>query len=407
MTFELSNNQREYFGIEPIEPHWEKVPLNGDAYRPASILYFDGEIIKRRIISTHDSYEEKQYNEATRDRTVLLPKTGKGKEKKLSGSVLEARQANGVYCEVDSLGRIFIGDFYNQTTFYDTRWEQEFKRDTPQREISDVVAEFIKTSPSNHLTDIAQFKNSKRKHCKFKPGDYFSFKVGRTKYGFGRVLLDIDKLRKKSAIAQDHGLFWIMGKPVLVKIYAYISENNEIDIALLERVASLPSSYMLDNLLLYGQFEIIGHQDLKSEEIDLPMSYGRHVGAYKFASFLQWGLIHRELPSKTFDKYTNADNPFVAANSHSRHVHNPYGFYAIGFYPYHCSLYEIETAIAGYDKDGQYFPGGYRSHFDLRNPANKKIGEELMTVFGLDPEKSYDDNCVLTGTISSKTLMTL
>jgi len=34
----------------------------------------------------------------------------------------------------------------------------------------------------------------------------------------------------------------------------------------------------------------------------------------------------------------------------------------------------------------------------LRNPINKAFKEEFFKVFGLDPNKSYVDNCILTGT---------
>ncbi len=109
MEFELTNEQRIYFGLEPIEPHWDRVILNGDTYRQASILYYDGDIIKRHIVSTKNQYQEKQYDDFTRDRTILLPKTGKGKEKKLTASVLESRQPIGVYAITDVTGRVLIG----------------------------------------------------------------------------------------------------------------------------------------------------------------------------------------------------------------------------------------------------------------------------------------------------------
>lgn len=81
-TYELTNSQREYFGLDPIEKHWDKVPFKGDTYRPDSFLYFDGNTIKRHIISTDDKYYECHYDELTKDKTILLPKTLKGKEKK-------------------------------------------------------------------------------------------------------------------------------------------------------------------------------------------------------------------------------------------------------------------------------------------------------------------------------------
>lgn len=59
--FELNNKQRKYFGLELVEGSWDKVEFKGDTYRPDSILYFDGDTIKKmsyqltQIIKKHNS----------------------------------------------------------------------------------------------------------------------------------------------------------------------------------------------------------------------------------------------------------------------------------------------------------------------------------------------------------------
>src|SRR5450631_1830362 len=90
--FELSNKQREYFGLQPVNARWTRVLLKGDKYRPESILYFENESIKKHIRSTQSDYTECQYDEPTRNREILLPKSGKGEEKKLTASALESRR---------------------------------------------------------------------------------------------------------------------------------------------------------------------------------------------------------------------------------------------------------------------------------------------------------------------------
>ena len=89
MKFELTNKQREYLGLDSIPTTWDKETLKGDSYRPESIIYFEGDTLRRHIVSTDNEYKETQYNEGTKDKKVFLPKTEKGKEKKLTASVLE------------------------------------------------------------------------------------------------------------------------------------------------------------------------------------------------------------------------------------------------------------------------------------------------------------------------------
>jgi hypothetical protein len=226
MHFELTNEQRVYFGLEPIEPLWDRVILDGDTYRQASILYYDGDIIKRHIVSSKDQYQEKQYDDVTRDRRILLPKTGKGKEKKLTASVLESRQPTGVYVSIDSTGRLFIGNYRTQTTFYDSSWEKKYIKDVPLESIRNVITDYIETAQDGYLGDITEFKQAQRKLVKLKAGDFFAFKLSRTEYSFGRVLLNIDHLKKKNVISKEHGLNLLMTKPVLVKVYAYISDSK-------------------------------------------------------------------------------------------------------------------------------------------------------------------------------------
>lgn len=44
--FMLTNKQRRYLGLEPVEAHWEVMDIKGTLY------YFDGNIIKKEIITS-------------------------------------------------------------------------------------------------------------------------------------------------------------------------------------------------------------------------------------------------------------------------------------------------------------------------------------------------------------------
>jgi Immunity protein 26 len=386
--YELTNNEREFLGLDPIENHWDKVIFSGDKYRPESILYFEDEIIKRHIVLTVDKYRECHYNERTKDRTVLLPRTEKGKEKRLTASVLEQRQPLGVYVNV-VFGGLIIGSYNTQTTFYSTFWEKE--RQTDQSGVASIIKEFIEQSPKNHLSEINSFKSAKRKNVKFRAGDYFAFKINRTEYGFGRLLLDVNKARKKKLLPKEHGLNLLMGPPVIVQLFAYKSSNKNTDLSILEKQTTLPADVMMDNLLLYGEFEIIGNKELSDEEFDFPISYGKSLDRRPIV-FLQWGLIHKELPKEKFNKYITGEKPYDQ---------NPYGYYSIGFRPSYDTI-DIAKTISNNGVFDFENCNHYQAKHDLRSPKNKSVKDEIFKVFGLDPEKSYLENCKLTGT----TLMT-
>lgn len=316
---------------------------------------------------------------------MILPKTKKGKPKKLTASVLESRRGIGVYLSVTSSGNLMIGNYTSQTSFYSRDWE--CKRS--DSEIESLIEEFINNSPSDHFEQIQEFRRAKRKNIKYKSGDFFAFKLNRTEYGFGRILFDINKARKKKFISEDHGLQMIMGPSLIIKLYAFISDNKKVDIAELRNEKSLPSDIMMDNVIFYGEFEIIGNLPLEMAEFEFPISYGIRIDRTPNV-FLQWGLIHKELPKKDFDKYLMPENGNLGD-------HNPYGYYGVGFRP-KFDYHDIKEAI---ENNGQYdFSKGrhYKLDTDLRNPQNDKIRQEVFNVFGLDPKKNYEENSKLTGT---------
>jgi len=398
MNFELSNTEREYLGVEKVKPNWEKVILKGDTYREPSILYFEHDTIKRHIISTKNQYVEFQYDELTKNREIILPKTSKGKEQKLTASVLSSKTPIGVYFSLNSFGNLLIGNHTTKTTFYSSN--REDKEQKEENKFSFWVEDFIKNSEANHLQKINKFKNAKKKNVKYKSGDFFAYKIDRINYGFGRILLDINKLRKSNLLEKNHGLNLLMGTPVLVKLYPYLSLKKNIDIKLLENLKALPSDFMMDNHFHYGEYEIIGHKKLEEKEFEYPMSYGRNISYGSSNVFLQWGFIHKELPITKFNKYITGENIFLSEDSTSRFMQNPYGYYSCGFSTHYTKVDIVETikndTIFDFNREPYY-----KTEFDLRNPKNDILRKEIMAEFGLDSSLSYEENCNLTGTEST------
>jgi len=320
----------------------------------------------------------------------------------LTAAVLESRTPIGVYFTADKFGDIFIGNHTSQTTFYCSRWEKSSRQ---QQEISfrESVDNFVLESPASHLDEIEAFKNAKRKNVKYRCGDIFAFKIGRSDYGFGRIILNVDLLRKKEMIPKNHGLFNLMGPPLLVTIYALTAKTKQVDIYTILKAAQLPTDFMMDNNVFYGEYEIIGHSPLKDEDFNPPISYGRRLDRVPNV-FLQWGLIHLEKPMKEFDKYLSADNVHLQKSDPSRRMSNPYGYYSIGFRPRYDHV-DIKMAI----ENGGEFQFGksswYGSRFDLRNPSNTEIKFDILRAFGLQPNGTYEDNRELTKTVRATDIL--
>ncbi len=82
LQFELTNEQRKYLGLIPVEEHWELVKFDNNVY-----YYFEDDIIKKEITVSKNYYHEAELNEKTAEsRTMILPKTTRGKIKKFNFS---------------------------------------------------------------------------------------------------------------------------------------------------------------------------------------------------------------------------------------------------------------------------------------------------------------------------------
>jgi len=361
MLFELSNEQRKYLGLTQIEKTWEKIKFNDTTY-----LYFNGDKLVKEIIVNENSYRETELNETTAEnRTIVLPKTQKGKAKKFNFTALQAMNGIGVYLSF-ACGNIRIGNFTTQTTFYSSDWNQE--KIEGLEGLKKWINRWIKDTNENDLKDIELFRSSKRQHCKYKEGDFFAFKSGRRQYGFGRILLDVGVINKaviEGKIKEKHcGLKHLMGKPLIIKIYKKTCEDININLDELKRCEAFLSQPIMDNRFYYGEYKVLGNLPLEPIELDFPISYSRSISSTDpdFV-YLQYGLIYIETNISRYSKYL--EDPLKEGFN----AKNPFRCESIGF-----GISPIPKAS------------------DLRSQENLNIKREIFTHFDLDADKNYYEN---------------
>ena len=78
MIFELSNEERKYFGLNEVKENWIRKELTKNY-----IIYIEENKLVKRIQSEKDCYYESDvlYN-LSEDNKFILPKTKRGKSKK-------------------------------------------------------------------------------------------------------------------------------------------------------------------------------------------------------------------------------------------------------------------------------------------------------------------------------------
>ncbi|MEC8886664.1 MAG: immunity 26/phosphotriesterase HocA family protein [Pseudomonadota bacterium] len=376
LRFELNNEQRKYLGLAPVEAHWELQQL-GEQY-----LYFDGESIRKEILVTENSYFEKELNEKTAEnRTILLPKTARGKPKKLNFTATKSFGSVGVYFQY-SHDYISISSYDTQTTFHGERLPEKSNLATLQAWLTQWIAD----STAEDLKAIGAFKTAKRSHHKYQEGDFFAFKVDRRRYGFGRILLDVVKLKKSKGFDRNknYGLTSLMGRALIVKVYHKISDTLDVDLDELAQTMALPSQAVMDNHFYYGENIIIGHKPIEPSDQDMLISYGLSIRADEIdLVYMQYGLIYKEMRVKQFNQLLHPDDSNIQNDTLKN---NPFRNEGIGFA---LKVSPLEACIQAQSNQPFWENSWVR---DLRNPQYAQEKRAVFQVFGLDADKSYEEN---------------
>ena len=375
LIFELTNEQRKYLGLIPVEEHWELVKFDNGIY-----YYFEDDTIKKEIKVSKNYYHEAELNEKTAEnRTMILPKTKRGKIKKFNYTATQSFSPFGTYFTFSTDG-VIVANYTSQRTYYSETFTEKEK--ISLEDLKKWLDKWMKETTEEDLEEIEEFKNAKRKHCKFNEGDFFAFKLSRREWCFGRILMDVSKLRKDENFEKNknYGLAHLMGKPLIIKVYHKISDNKNIDLKELSKCLALPSQPIMDNIFYYGEAVILGNLPLKPEENDMFISVSESIsGIDKNIAYLQYGLIYREIPLSDYEKLIKELK--IGPQTLRRE--------GIGFV---IDTYKLKECIEAKSNSPFWEKYKKRNVPDLKNPDYIELKRKIFKAFGLDADKTYEEN---------------
>lgn len=356
--FELTNNQRECFALVPVSAQWERIEVKPSPYDQfKTYLYLDGDTIVKCILCGDSQYCEYELAETVSpDRKLLMPKTAKGKPVPLSSSTILKRSGIGMRLNYKDKSN----HLYNENTECSYYLNSYLNDD-----ISDLggfslwVEQWCDETKPSDREDIIAFSQQKRKHVRYNEGDVFRFKIGRRLYGYGRILLDYDKMRKHKEP------FWdiLMSKPLICSVFHIVTERPNASVDELKALRSLPSTIIADNALFYGEYEIIGNIPIADDE-DYPIMYGNSIHMGEKAVCYQCGKTFRKIDNDT-ELYSGFRNNGVSFN--------------LNF------TLEILLQCVRENSNAPYW-SNYYAHWvdrDLRNPKHTDKLEKVKEQFGL------------------------
>lgn len=291
--FRLTNAQRICFALVPISEQWECIQAEPSPYDQfKTFLYLDGDTVVKCILSGEGLYSEFELSEqVSQDRKHLLPKTPRGKPVPLSSAnVLKRKKLGMVLYYADR--NIHLYNANTECSYYFNSYLNEDICDL--KDFAQWVAGWCNETTPSDQEDVLRFSQEKRKHVRYKEGDIFRFKIGRRLYGYGRILLDYDKMRKEKTP------FWdiLMSKPLVCSVYHIATPRMDVSVDELKILPSLPSSIIADNSLFYGEYEIIGNLPIADGE-DYPVMYGNSIRFDETAVCYQCGKVYRKIENST------------------------------------------------------------------------------------------------------------
>lgn len=374
--FALTNRQREYFGLEPVQEEWEPVELKD------LVVYFDGDVIRKVIcyeISQQFGYQEFDYELATDAREKLLPATERGKPKPLTPANILGRKPIGFsfICYFGWKGKRFSFQhlYVTHVASDDTFVSLKDHGITTYDQLADWVEEYIQSCPPDYLQQLDDKRGQKRRRVRYQPGDLFEIRFNKKSVGYGKILLDVFRLRKQGFFKDKPepypyaGLNGpLQGCGLLVAIYAYAGPPLEP-----EQVNAQPvlcTKLMMHENIYGGTFPIIGNAPVSAAELDFPEGVSVwHPGDKSIQNYFEKGGV--------FVRITATEEEAKQA---------PITGCAFGLVPE-----SIQKAIQGDAKSLAHLVGKFR--------CNPEFRAEILARCGLSPEMSYAEMAAAKGGI--------
>ncbi|MCR5610085.1 MAG: immunity 26/phosphotriesterase HocA family protein [Lachnospiraceae bacterium] len=277
----LSDQQRKYFALEPINAQWEKQTFYSvihNAYR-RTVIFFRGNVVVKVIheeyrVGEESTYYLIKYGEYdtylnTENKTVLLPLTEKGKEKTLTASNVMSITPFGF--------EFFIEIFRNQCRIYagKPRNNQEISIGEEDRisniktneDFQEFMKYYIETCPDNYFEQLDEINKIEHQTVKFGAGDIFRCQIDRNNYVYGIIIGKTREIEKWPDFPEFHSFHGLMGQPIIIRMYDFVTKDKNVTIDELKDKRLLSPQVCEDNEIIWGTYKIVAHKSLEPDDI--------------------------------------------------------------------------------------------------------------------------------------------
>lgn len=391
-------------GLQPANTNWDVVEYTYRGH-PTIYAFYDGDTIKKTVSIKEDSsfyYEDDCEYQTAESRTVLMPKTNRGKPKKITPSVIGSLKGNGIYVSIrteDEVASLRIASYATETTFL-TISDIKKPADIPQESFLPWVCDrFTETRSEDDIDHVKKFACAKRKRVTYREGDYFRIKLpqlgieGPIRYTYGRIIMDIRK-RQKAGMKYAN----LMGSLLLVQLFHIATQHKNVSVAELCNLATFPIHQLMDNCIFYGEYELIGNGPLPENPL-YPIHYDRTNDITTLnGEKTQNSMLSLCIGETT--KLIQEENavyiPCLPSSKEEDYDHirvlDDYRNAANGWIPVEVRNQSILDACISQRSNAPYWDYADVHAQDLRNPKNRAKLLQVLNQFGVPEVFTHYDN---------------
>ncbi|EAH0059080.1 hypothetical protein D4D45_14260 [Listeria monocytogenes] len=362
----INNEIREVIGLHQINENDQKLTVEN-----AEVIIRNHVLIKL-ILNQADCYKEIDYNLELTDTNELVGRKN-AKPKVLTTKTILKAKTKELRLKINKISHrieLKLGVQHFENIYFEKRMLLT-KENVQEKIAANYGSDWLS------ILDKAKLKVKTRQTIQ--QGSIFSYPIG-NEYGFGLVIGCFQAFRKQKIMPQDssHYLRLMMGVPLVIRSFNYTSKQNTVDLLLLKKQELLNPEFIMDDLVLRGDFPIIGRVDLEEADISFPMNFSFNGVSTTYAGYqaigepdrdiikkyeeeitvrFDWGFGSKTMPAKEFLKRSSGKESFL-----------PYS--GLGM-----------TPIAGYSKK-------------LVSPKSIFSEEELKQIYAvldINGEMSFDD----------------
>jgi len=414
----LTNEERRYFGLDEIDPAWEKIVYYSktNLWYTRVTVFFDADTIRKTITETkrvikntiinYERYYESDTRLLTIDRNKLIPLTSRGKIKPLNASNINSVTPFGCSFFIAIVpGRdtvLYIDNARACKSFALGEWDK-IEAIQSDDDFHTYALYYIDSCRDGYFEKLQAFRSAEKETVKYKTGDIFRMEYDRTHYCYGIITGIVKHLRDMPEMTEKDSLRQLMLVPLMVRLYQIITEAPALTAKELQAYPLGRVMIRGDNDIIWGKHAIVDHKKLEASDLEFNfvcakiVSYSPHTTLFtqeflmgtglmpkqEYQLYIEWGFTHTTL---TYNQLSDTLKQQMEDYS------SPHGGILMGIDP--------RDAIPDSSCRRRTF---YR--YNLLNPENRDILTEIFSCLGMVPDTTFDQFAQKFGGLSSQEIV--